>query len=80
MNHPDMTQTEDRHRVYRAIEAHDREMSEEGWADGAQVEIAIQLRHIATHLEVISESRISLAVSLDRIAAALERAFPVRSS
>ena len=72
-----MTETEDRHRVYRAIDAHNREIPEGDWTGAAtQVEIAVQLRHIATHLEVLSESRISVAVSLDRIAAALEKAFP----
>ena len=72
-----MTDKEDREGVYRAIKAHGSELGLTLLAEeAAAVEIAIQLRRIGNSLEKIEETRTSIAVSLDRIAAAFERAYP----
>jgi hypothetical protein len=68
-----MTDREDREGVYRALKAHGDALGAE---EAAAVEIAIQLRRIGNSLEAIAETRTSIAVSLDRIAAAFERAYP----
>jgi hypothetical protein len=72
-----MTDKEDREGVYRAMKSHGDEMGLALLAEeAAAVEIAIQLRRIGNSLEAIAETRTSIAMSLDRIAAALERAYP----
>jgi hypothetical protein len=71
-----MTEREDRHSVYRAIKEHEHETPTR--TNGVQVEIAVQLRRVADYLEALAESRTSIAVSLDRIADAADRAYPRR--
>jgi hypothetical protein len=69
-----MTDKEDREGVYRAIKSHGDELGLTLLAEeAAAVEIAIQLRRIGNS---IAESGVPIAVALDRIAAALERAYP----
>jgi hypothetical protein len=72
-----MTDKEDREGVYRALKSHGDEMGLALLAEeAAAVEIAIQLRRIGNSLEKIAESGVPIAATLDRIAAALERAYP----
>jgi len=72
-----MTEREDRESVYRAIKSHGDEMGLILLAEeAAAVEIAIQLQRIGNSLEKIAESGVPIAVALDRIAAAFERAYP----
>jgi hypothetical protein len=72
-----MTDREDREGVYRSLKAHERELNVTLLTEeAAAVEIAIQLRRIGNSLEAIAETRTSIAVSLDRIAATFERAYP----
>ena len=70
-----MTDREDREGVYRAIRAHSHDLRL-SIHEAASVEAAMQLRRIGNSLEKIEEVKTSIAISLDRIAAAFERAYP----
>ena len=75
-----MTALDDRLSVYRAIDAHIRELGPTyvgtALVEAAVVEAAVQLRRIGNSLEAIADTRVSIAVSLDRIAATLNHLQP----
>lgn len=65
----------DREDIYRAIRAHSHDLRL-SIHEAASVEAAMQLRRIGNSLEAIADTRVSIAVSLDRIAATLNRLWP----